>query len=277
MSGCRGRHWRPSCGRWRVGCRGGFCVPRRGSRCRCPSMRTGRRVACSSRVGSPRRRCARRSSRPSAVSPSRPSTEFCRTRAAVCAGGLRVSRRSARGFCRCASITGWTLPGSCWRRCGRRRPGRAVSFSSCCRPRGGRRARGREARPRGCARAAGFSRVASLRALDGVGLSPWRGARCAHAGLAAPGRAAGGDTGGGPVRAGARAGDRREGRRADAGRDDPRGRVGAESAAGAWAAGWGARGVRPVSRARRAAPRPGTVLRAAARSGVCRLCGHGCC
>ena len=136
-----------------------FLRPRRGSRCRCPSMRTGRRVACSSRVGSLRRRCARRSSRPSAVSPSRLTGGFCRTLAGVCAGGLRVSRRSARGFCRCASITGWTLRGSCWRRCGRRRPERAVSFSLCCRPRDGRRARGRGARPRGCARAAGFSRA----------------------------------------------------------------------------------------------------------------------
>jgi hypothetical protein len=144
---------------WRVGCRGGFCVPRRGSRSRCPPMRTGRRVACSSRAGSPRRRCARRSSRPSAVSPSRLSAGFSRTQAAVCTSGLRVSRRSARGFCRCASITAWTLPGSCWRRCGRRRPGRAVSFSSCCRPRDGRWARERAARPRGCAQAAGFSRA----------------------------------------------------------------------------------------------------------------------
>ena len=138
----------------------GRCLVRgRGSPCRCPPRRIGLRAACSSRVAWPRRRCGRRSSRPSAASRSRLPAEPCRKLAAVCACGLRVSWRWARGFSRCAWITASTRPGSSWLHCARRRPERAVSFSLCCKPRRGRRARKRAGRPRGCAQAAGFSRA----------------------------------------------------------------------------------------------------------------------
>jgi hypothetical protein len=65
--------------------------------------------------------------------------------------GLRACGLWSRGSCRCGWISGWTRRASCWRRCVRRRAGRAVRSSSCCRLLQARRGLARGGRRPGCA------------------------------------------------------------------------------------------------------------------------------